>query len=495
MEPVDQTDGPPSAVETTCARRYVVREDALGQADREALTARLPVFVVKPGASRPTRDHRELRLWRREPSCLDDDGPEVAYASVPRAWGLRRFGAPGLDARVEPRALADAARAWAGPPLRPHQVEAAKATRGRDDCTLSMSCGAGKTVTALHLASQEWRCRFVVLVHTQALQNQWLAEVARCLPGARVGALGGTRKAKKDGGKREEEARLGVHDVVVAMVQSVARRAWPVEAREALSEYAMLVDECHHTPATTYASAVELSACRRRLGLSATPRRADSLDMRMWLGPIVYEYSRPQRVAFEQPLAPRMDGDHRGASPGASAVERVNALAASRARTAWVAGLVRAQVGLGRGRVLVLAQRVGILEELLGLVGGAAAVVSGRTRPAERERALREANPVLASLQVAKEGLDMADCTALVYALPPGVDSGLIAQTVGRVTRTPDACARVVDPADPYPPVLVAQTLKRRRMWIDAGYTWAGGGAPADDGDEEGLPLFCFGKS
>lgn len=345
------------------------------------------------------------------------------------------------------------------------QVEAVRAASAcaHEDCTLSMSCGAGKTITALWLVACEWRCRCLVLVHTQALQNQWIEQASRLIPAARVGALGGTRKAKRDG--RAEDAELGRHDVVVAMVQSISRRPWSAEQRAELSRYALIVDECHHTPATTFSAAVELSSCRRRLGLSATPKRADSLDLRHWLGEVVFEYTRPQSVRFSQPVAPRVS-----IPEGVTAVERINALAVCPARTQWVADLVAAEVRRGEGRVLVLAQRVQILQDLLELIKGKAAVVCGSTRPAERERALSEANPVLASLQVAKEGLDMADCTGLVYALPPGVDKGLVAQTVGRVTRSPDVQARVVDPVDREPSVMASQAVTRRRMWLKAGY-------------------------
>lgn len=99
--------------DSTCAGRYVVPSESLLEPDRISLTARLPVFVVQPGSRRPTRDVREQKLWRKE--------ARGEYVSVPRAWGMRRFGLPEVDARKAPDRLPEEA-VWAGPDLRPHQV-------------------------------------------------------------------------------------------------------------------------------------------------------------------------------------------------------------------------------------------------------------------------------------------------------------------------------------------------------------------------------------
>ena len=228
-----------------------------------------------------------------------------------------------------------------------------------------------------------------------------------------------------------------------------------------MSEYALIVDEAHHTPASTFAGAVELSRARRRLGLSATPARPDGMRLDLWLGDVVFEWARPQRAAFRQPEAPSVAGA-RG-----TAVERTTALARDPDRTRWLAARVEEAARDGR-RTLVLAQRVELLEALAELLGGRAEVVSGRTPAAARERALGQAEIVLASMQIAKEGLD-TDCTALVYATPPGGDlDGLVTQTVGRVTRTPRE-ALIVDPVDAAHP-LPRQAERRADRWRAEGF-------------------------
>lgn len=422
--------------QSSARTRYVVSRRRWTAAHEAALTAMVPVFTPPHMRTRDTPRERAVPLYR---------GLGGAWVSVPRAYGLAAFGAPERDERSEADALPPCA--WAGPALFPHQRAAVAAVEGRAEALVSMSCGSGKTVLALWLATQVWRCRTLVLVHTAAIASQWVACAARVAPGLECALVRGAGSL----------ASLGSCHLAVGMVQTLARAELP---EGALDGFAVVVDEAHHTPCATMRAVLERSCNRRRLGLSATPQRADGMPLEPWFGAPAFEYARPQRVRVEQPRAPFVEG-----LPLDDAVARTTAISEDPGRTAWLASLLRAR----RGRVLALGHRVEQLRDLAAALGGEARVVCGATRAADREAALREARVALCSFSLAKEGLDTA-ATTLVFLTPPGVQRGALAQCVGRVTRSADGEGTVVDPVDCEGP-LERQAATRARRWRALGYT------------------------
>ena len=141
---------------------------------------------------------------------------------------------------------------------RPYQVEALaewRAAEGRG--VVVLPTGAGKTFLAV-LAIDALRLWTVVLVPTLDLLNQWRAALIAGLdaPPEEVGVYGG--------GARE------VRPLTVITYESAARHP------RLLTRFGLLVaDEVHHLPAPAYRRIAEGAIALHRLGLSATPERAD----------------------------------------------------------------------------------------------------------------------------------------------------------------------------------------------------------------------------
>jgi len=146
--------------------------------------------------------------------------------------------------------------------------------------------GAGKTVVAF-MALAQVPVRTLVVVPTIDLLRQWrdgLIEKAG-LPKEMVGVVGGGERAPRD--------------VTVMTYDSAAM------PRRDLSTYGLLiVDEAHHLPAPTYRTIADKMAAPWRLGLSATPERADGghLDLARLIGPEVYR-RLPAELAEEGHIA------------------------------------------------------------------------------------------------------------------------------------------------------------------------------------------------
>ncbi|MCC7371230.1 MAG: DEAD/DEAH box helicase [Chloroflexi bacterium] len=146
--------------------------------------------------------------------------------------------------------------------------------------------GAGKTVVAFH-ALAEAPVRTLVIVPTIELLRQWHAGLIEKagLPADSVGMVGGGERT--------------VRPVTVMTYDSAAM------PRRRLNEFGLLiVDEVHHLPAPTYRAIAEKASAPWRLGLSATPERADGGhdDLARLIGPEVYR-RRPADLAEEGHIA------------------------------------------------------------------------------------------------------------------------------------------------------------------------------------------------
>jgi superfamily II DNA or RNA helicase len=157
--------------------------------------------------------------------------------------------------------------------LRPYQHEALKSWLKTKRGVVVMPTGAGKTHVAI-AAIAELREPALVVVPTVELVEQWRGRLWQFFPG-RVGVWYGEEK-------RESCITVITYDSAYAAVETLGNR------------YKLLVfDEVHHLPSPSYRQIAELSPAPHRLGLTATPERADGLHVDLdWLvGPVVYRIS------------------------------------------------------------------------------------------------------------------------------------------------------------------------------------------------------------
>jgi superfamily II DNA or RNA helicase len=193
--------------------------------------------------------------------------PAAAYADVVRA--LVRAEVAFEDRARRYDTLAAGALVHREP--RPYQREALAAWRqhgGRG--VVVLPTGAGKTLVA-HMAIDDRRRATLVVTPTLDLVRQWHDGLEATFGGP-IGLIGG--------GDHE------VQPLTVTTYDSAYLHMEHLGARFGL----VVFDECHHLPGPTYALAARLCLAPYRLGLTATPERADGreADMSALVGPIVY---------------------------------------------------------------------------------------------------------------------------------------------------------------------------------------------------------------
>jgi len=163
------------------------------------------------------------------------------------------------------------------PVLRPDQEAALAAWEraGRRGVVVKPT-GTGKTEIAL-TAIARYRVSALIVTPLRDLMYQWQRRIRLGL-GAEAGVLG--------------DARREVWPITVTTYES----AW-IHMKDIGNRYRLIVyDEAHHLPgATLHESALD-SLAPMRLGLTATPERADGRDRMLTelLGPFVFEERLPQ---------------------------------------------------------------------------------------------------------------------------------------------------------------------------------------------------------
>lgn len=153
----------------------------------------------------------------------------------------------------------------------PHQQEAvATWWKARGQGVVVLPTGTGKTFTAM-LAIQKVQRPTLVVTPTIDLLNQWHFELSKAF-NTTIGLMGG-----------------GTYDLQPLTVTTYDSAYIHLDRWG--NRYGLLVfDECHHLPGPTYSMAAVGSLAPYRLGLTATPERADGQESmyESLIGPIVY---------------------------------------------------------------------------------------------------------------------------------------------------------------------------------------------------------------
>lgn len=187
--------------------------------------------------------------------------------------------------------------------LRMQQDLAAQKLLSYDHGGLSAATAFGKTVVCSYLISEN-KVNTLILLQSKALLEQWVDELNRFLiideePPTYQTKSGCVKKRDSVIGILHGSKNTLTGIVDVAMVGSLYSKR---KASEILRSYGQVImDECHHAASNTAVEVLKKVNARYVYGVSATPKRGDSLEKitYMLLGPIRHSYTAKER-AVEQ---------------------------------------------------------------------------------------------------------------------------------------------------------------------------------------------------
>ena len=201
------------------------------------------------------------------------ESPKKLY--LPRFYGLKKFGKPTLD---EMEVGDDINLSFNGDlreEQKPIEEIYLKNAHEKGGGIISIRCGGGKTVLALHIISV-LKKKTVVVVHKDFLMTQWRDRIMEFLPEAKIGKI------------QQDTVDIEDKDVVLAMVQSLSMKEYDEGTFDTFG--LAVFDECHHLGAEVFSKSMGKVASKYMLGLSATPKRKDGLSkvFEWYMGDIVY---------------------------------------------------------------------------------------------------------------------------------------------------------------------------------------------------------------
>ena len=426
--------------------------------------------------------HLGTRGTPRVVTCAEESG---SYLSLPRgceADAVALVTECGSKPSIEDqRASGEAILVEFRGELTEVQARAAAAVLPHDIGIVVAPPGTGKTVLGAALVAKRG-VNTLVLVHRKPLLDQWVAQLSEFLgiPRKEIGVVGG--------GKRKATGRVDV-----AMIQSLVRKG---QVDDVVAGYGhVIVDECHHVSASSFARVLSEMKARFVLGLTATPRRRDGHDpiIEMQLGPVRFAVSAKAAAAsrgLAHGLVIRETSFSAAWNPGDSIQGLYAAMTSDESRNALILDDVIAALEQGRSPLLLTERRdhLEFFAQKLRTVARNLVVLHGGLSARERKDALAslaaipidEERLVVATGRYVGEGFDDPRLDTLVLALPVAW-RGTVVQYAGRLHRkhAGKTEVRIHDYRDANVPVLARMLEKRLRAYRAIGYEIEDTAAPS----------------
>ena len=388
---------------------------------------------------------RRLRrgLWLgNTPEYLDlykkrGDHLIIPYGAYQGLWQyLMRIGEQNLSIKHD-LAVSDWLDYQAEMPLYDYQEIAVKAMLQKRYGILQAPAGSGKTQMGIAMIIRSHQ-KALWLTHTKDLLTQSYNRAAQYVDKKLLGKI-------SDG-----KVHIG-SGITFATVQTLAN----LDLSQYKYEWDMIiVDECHRAAGTPsgysqFSKVLNSLAASKKYGLSATVHRADGMIKATFalLGGIGHTVPEEATVGkVEQVRILRRDTG----TPMHSSCQDTDGtllydklllhLTENSARNALIAAdLVQNRAHYN----LILSDRINHLERILALLPcelqQQAVLITGKSKPRERERAMEDLRSgkkryLFATYRLAKEGLDIPRLDRL-YLTTPQKDYAIIVQAVGRIAR------------------------------------------------------------
>lgn len=335
--------------------------------------------------------------------------------------------------------------------LREQQDLAAERLLTYSDGVLSAATAFGKTVVCSYLIAER-KVNTLILLQSKDLLNQWVEELNRFLeireePPEYETKTG--RKKKRDSVigilHGSKNALTGIVDV--AMVGSMYGKG---NFKELINSYGMVImDECHHAASNTSMELLQKINAKYVYGVSATPKRGDSLDkvIYMLLGPLRHRFTALER-AQEQGIGHYFVPRYTRVVDSVSSKEDINKayslISSSRVRNEMIAGDVKSCIAKRQTPVILTKykEQAKILYEMLKseadhvflLYGDNSDKENAHIRMRMKQVAAEESLILIATGQKIGEGFDFPRLDVLMLAAPVSFE-GRLEQYVGRLNR------------------------------------------------------------
>ena len=335
--------------------------------------------------------------------------------------------------------------------LRTQQELAAEKLLTYSDGVLSAATAFGKTVVCSYLIAER-KVNTLILLQSKDLLNQWVEELNKFLDIKEELPEYETKTGRKK--KRDnvigilhgsKNTLTGIIDV--AMVGSMYSKG---KFNDLINSYGMVImDECHHAASNTSMELLQKINAKYVYGVSATPKRGDSLDkiIYMLLGPLRHRFTALER-AQEQGIGHYFVPRYTRVVDNAASKEDINKayslISASKVRNEMIVNDVIACIAMKQTPVILtrFKEHAKLLYDTLKeeadhvflLYGDNTDKENADIRVRLKQVPKNESLILVATGQKIGEGFDFPRLDVLMLAAPVSFE-GRLEQYVGRLNR------------------------------------------------------------
>lgn len=287
-----------------------------------------------------------------------------------------------------------------------------------DNCIVNAPVSWGKTFAGIAMATKLGQ-KTLAVTHRVSIRTHWEEEIRKTL-GIEPSVIGSSRFELKG-------------PIVVGNTQTLFNN------RDALAKEfgTLIIDECHHIPASTFNKLIDASYARYKIGLSGTMDRKDGLHI---LIPDYFSQTRftPEPENYMEPAIDIIDTDIRFMDGSLPWALRVNDLTQQEEYGKLVAMLAAIYKQKGH-TVLVLSDRKVFLKRLKETLGDSCRLIIGDTSLTERDRIQQEilegkVKILLGTQSIFSEGVSLNSLSCLILGTPIN-NNALLEQVIGRIVR------------------------------------------------------------
>jgi|TARA_Y100000310_G_scaffold218179_1_gene219359 superfamily II DNA or RNA helicase len=312
--------------------------------------------------------------------------------------------------------------------LKRDQLRAGMLILNRSYGVLKAPTGSGKTIITLWVIARR-SVPTLIVVHTKELMYQWKEKIQQFLTTEpnQIGLIGDGHREFKD--------------ITISIVNSLTK----IDIGEFAGQ--VIVDECHRVPSTTFSNAVGKINTNHLLGLTATDKRSDKLDLLIfhYMGGLIHEIKPKSLQEKGRILKPKLRVVKTGFYyPMKGIYERrpmLQKMVDDQKRNSIILREVRERIKkYPRGVALVISDRIDHCKYLFGsLENEGSELLTGNTPSKQRREVIGRlqagASKVLvATGQLIGEGFDLPSLSSIFLTFPIKF-SGRLQQYIGRIVR------------------------------------------------------------
>ena len=392
---------------------------------------------------------------------------------VPRFWGIKTFGYP-KSIKIE---YGKSINLTFNGNLRDYQKSVMDSylkainfyapeekNKGDGSALIELFTGAGKTVLALKIL-EVIKKKTIIFVHKTFLKNQWIERINQYLPDAKIGTIQGQVIDIED------------KDIVIAMIQSISMKSYPDSM---FNQFGLSIyDECHHISSETFGNCLRKCTTLYGLGLSATMNRKDGLThvFKMYLGDICNTQSKKEEQdnvlvkainynIYDDDEYNETERDYRGNIKYSCMISKV---ANCNYRSDFIVNVMLNELSINNNQqILLLAHQRSLLNYIFKSLENKNMLDVGYYVGGMKDKDLKISENrkiLLATYQMAAEGLDIKSLTTLILATPKSD----IVQSVGRILREKHEEPLIIDIVDQHD-CFISQFNKRKVFYNEKNY-------------------------